>query len=137
MKTKKNQQTKATITLSESKLEELVTKIVAKRLNEEASFNAIRTLTIKAQDAALKFENDIVKTLGLVDPNAMSDVEQDLYATVMADLHQTFATAVANAAKTVARLPKAPEEGKADPGRQPKQQSASVTTVKKDLPTLS
>lgn len=122
-----------TITLTEAKLEELVTKIVAKRLNEEASFNAIRQLTVDAQHAALKFENDIVKALNLVDPNTMDDVAQDVYATVMADLHQTFANAVANAARQVSRLPKNPTQ---DKPADAKRASQPATAVKKDLPTL-
>lgn len=131
-------QTKKTVTLTEKALEDLVSKIVAKRLNEDASFNAIRQLTVDAQHAALKFENDIVKALNLVDPNSMGDVEQDVYAHVMADLHQTFANAVANAARAVARLPKNPTQDKgadSGAGKRPAASSHSAA-VKKDLPTL-
>lgn len=136
---KKSQNNPATkqrqmVTISEAKLEELITKIVAKRLNEDSSFNAIRTLTVDAQHAALKFENDIVKALNLVDPNTMGEVEQDVYAHVMADLHQTFANAVANAARAVSRLPKNPTQDK--PQDKSKAGSSPVTAVKKDLPTL-
>lgn len=127
---------KKMVTLTETKLEELITKIVAKRLNEDANFNAIRTLTIKAQETALKFEDEIVKMLNVVDPNQMSDVQQDLYATVMADLHQTFATSVANAAKAVSRLPKNPEEQKPAKKTPALGSQQPAAAVKKDLPTL-
>jgi len=132
----KNTKKKSMVTLTEAKLEELVTKIVVKRLNEEASFNAIRQLTVDAQHSALKFENDIVKALNLVDPNTMGDVEQDVYATVMADLHQTFANAVANAARQVARLPKNPTQDKPADAKRGAGASQPATAVKKDLPTL-
>lgn len=125
---------KSTITITEAKLEELVSKIVARRLNEDANFNAIRSLTIRAQEAALKFEDDIVKQLNVVDPNQMNDVQQDVYAHVMADLHQTFATAVANAAKAVSRLPKNPTEEK--PARK-SPGSPQPDAARKDLPTLA
>lgn len=125
------------ITLTESALEELVYKIVARRLDEDASFNAIRALTVDAQHAALKFENDIVKALNLIDPNSMGEVEQDVYAHVMADLHQTFANAVANAARAVARLPKNPTQDKADSNAGARRQgSMQISAAKKDLPTL-
>lgn len=125
---------KQMVTISEAKLEELITKIVAKRLNEDSSFNAIRTLTVDAQHAALKFENDIVKALNLVDPNTMGEVEQDVYAHVMADLHQTFANAVANAARAVSRLPKNPTQDK--PQDKSSKAAPAANAVKKDLPTL-
>jgi hypothetical protein len=124
------------VTLSEAKLEELITKIVAKRLNEDANFNAIRTLTIKAQETALKFEDELVKMLNVIDPNQMNDVQQDVYAHVMADLHQAFATSVANAAKAVSRLPKNPVEEKPSKKTSAPGSSQPATAVKKDLPTL-
>lgn len=122
--------------LTEDKLKRLVSLMVERKiqvLKEGKKFQAIRSLTIQAQQTAMKFEKDIVDALELKDPDELSDDEQQIYAQAMADMHSKMIEAVVHAAEVVKNLserqPETKKTGKAS-------SVASGNTVEKDLPTL-
>lgn len=124
--------------LTEDKLKRLVSLMVERKiqvLKEGKKFQAIRSLTIQAQQTAMKFEEDIVDALELKDPDELSDDEQQIYAQAMADMHSKMIEAVVHASEVVKNLserqkePETKKTGKAS-------SVASGNTVEKDLPTL-
>jgi len=124
--------------LTEDKLKRLVSLMVERKiqvLKEGKKFQAIRSLTIQAQQTAMKFEEDIVDALELKDPDELSDDEQQIYAQAMADMHSKMIEAVVHASEVVKNLserqkePETKNAGKAS-------SAASGNTVEKDLPTL-
>jgi len=124
--------------MTEEKLKKLVSLMVERKillLKEGAKFQAIRSLTIQAQQAALKFEDSMVDSLDLVDPDEMPDEEQQIYSQAMADMHSKVIEAVVHAAEVVKNLKTKPNEEK-DSKKSEKNSAASGDTVRKPLPTL-
>lgn len=104
-------------------------------LKEGKKFQAIRSLTIQAQQTAMKFEEDIVDALELKEPDELSDDEQQIYAQAMADMHSKMIEAVVHASEVVKNL----SERQKEPETKKTGKSSSVAvgnTVEKDLPTL-
>ena len=104
-------------------------------LKEGKKFQAIRSLTIQAQQTAMKFEEDIVDALELKEPDELSDGEQQIYAQAMADMHSKMIEAVVHASEVVKNL----SERQKEPETKKTGKSSSVAagnTVEKDLPTL-
>lgn len=124
--------------LTEEKLKRLVSLMVERKiqvLKEGKKFQAIRSLTIQAQQTAMKFEEDIVDALELKEPDELSDDEQQIYAQAMADMHSKMIEAVVHAAEVVKNL----SERQKEPETKKSSKSSSVATgntVEKDLPTL-
>jgi hypothetical protein len=101
--------------LTEEKLQKLVSLMVDRKiimLKEGAKFQAIRSLTIHAQQAAMKFEEEIVDSLKLKDPDDLCDEEQSVYAQAMADMHAKMIEAVVHAAHVLKHLSSKPLEDK-------------------------
>lgn len=135
------QMTKKKPQISDEKLQRLVSLVVEKKilqLKEGKKFQAIRSLTIQAQQAAMKFEETMVDTLELVDPDELTDEEQRVYSQAMADMHSKVIEAVVHASEVLKNLsskpqePETPKKGKAQPEAQP-----VAPSVSKDLPTLT
>jgi len=127
--------------LTEEKLQRLVSLMVEKKiilLKEGKKFQAIRSLTIEAQTAAKRFEDSMVKTLGLVDPDEMPDEAQQIYAQAMSDLHSKFIEAVVHAANVLKHLPEDQSLKADDAPKKPasKPVTGTSSTVHRDLPTL-
>jgi hypothetical protein len=127
--------------LTEEKLQRLVSLMVEKKiilLKEGKKFQAIRSLTIEAQTAAKRFEDSMVKTLGLVDPDEMPDEAQQIYAQAMSDLHSKFIEAVVHAANVLKHLPEDQSLKADDTPKKPasKPAAGASSTVHRDLPTL-
>jgi chemotaxis response regulator CheB len=124
--------------LTEEKLKRLVSLMVERKiqvLKEGKKFQAIRSLTIQAQQTAMKFEEDIVDALELKEPDELSDDEQQIYAQAMADMHSKMIEAVVHASEVVKNL----SERQKEPETKKTGKSSSVAagnTVEKDLPTL-
>ena len=124
--------------LTEEKLQKLVSLMVERKiqvLKEGKKFQAIRSLTIQAQQTAMKFEEDIVEALDLKEPDDLSDEEQVVYAQAMADMHSKMIEAVVHAAEVVKNLSERQKEVETKKSAK----SSSVVagnTVEKDLPTL-
>ena len=124
--------------LTEEKLQKLVSLMVERKiqvLKEGKKFQAIRSLTIQAQQTAMKFEEDIVEALDLKEPDDLSDEEQVVYAQAMADMHSKMIEAVVHAAEVVKNLSERQKEAETKKSAK----SSSVVagnTVEKDLPTL-
>lgn len=124
--------------ITEEKLKKLVSLMVERKilmLKEGQKFQAIRSLTIQAQQAAMKFEDSMLDALDLEDPDEMSDEEQTIYSQAMADMHSKIIEAVVHAAEVVKNLKNKPAEPEAK-DKAPKSAVASGNTVQKDLPTL-
>ena len=120
--------------ITEAKLQKLVSLMVERKiemLKEGKKFQAIRSLTIQAQQTAMKFEEDIVDALEIKDPDELTDDEQQIYAQAMADMHSKMIEAVVHAAEVVKNLSSRPEEKDVK-----KSKLASGNTVEKPLPTL-
>lgn len=99
--------------LTEEKLKKLVSLMVEKKillLKEGVKFQAIRSLTIEAQQAAMKFEENMVDALDLQDPDEMDDDQQQIYSQTMADMHSKVIGAVVEAANVLKHLPTAKKE---------------------------
>lgn len=101
-------------------------------IKEGKKFQAIRSLTIQAQQTAMKFEEDIVDALALKDPDELTDEEQKIYAQAMADMHSKMIEAVVHAAEVVKNLSERPQ----NEDKKGKSKVASGNTVEKPLPTL-
>ena len=120
--------------ITEAKLQKLVSLMVERKiemLKEGKKFQAIRSLTIQAQQTAMKFEEDIVDALQIKEPDELTDEEQQIYAQAMADMHSKMIEAVVHAAEVVKNLTSRPEEKDTK-----KSKLASGNTVEKPLPTL-
>lgn len=127
--------------LTEDKLKKLVSLMVDRKilmLKEGKKFQAIRSLTIQAQQAAMKFEEDMVDALDLKEPDELSDDEQQIYAQAMSDMHAKMIEAVVHAAEVLKNLSSRPEEPEvaAKKGAAGKTPASSGNTVEKPLPTL-
>ena len=126
--------------LTEAKLQKLVSLMVERKiqmLKEGKKFQAIRSLTIQAQQPAMKFEEDMVEALDLKEPDDLCDEEQIVYAQAMADMHSKMIEAVVHAAEVLKNLSerqKEPEVKKS--GKSAASAVAAGNTVEKDLPTL-
>lgn len=124
--------------LTEAKLQRLVSLMVERKiqmLKEGKKFQAIRSLTIQAQQTAMKFEEEIVEALELKEPDELTDDEQQIYAQAMADMHSKIIEAVVHASEVVKNL----SERQKEPEKKGKASSSGVAsgnTVTKDLPTL-
>ena len=121
--------------ITEAKLQKLVSLMVDRKiemLKEGKKFQAIRSLTIQAQQTAMKFEEDIVDALALKDPDELTDEEQKIYAQAMADMHSKMIEAVVHAAEVVKNLSERPQ----NEDKKGKSKLALGNTVEKPLPTL-
>jgi len=125
--------------LTEEKLKRLVSLMVERKiemLKEGKKFQAIRSLTIQAQQTAMKFEEDIVDALDLKDPDELSDSEQQIYAQAMADMHSKMIEAVVHASEVVKNLSERQKQPETKKSGKASSSAASGNTVEKDLPTL-
>lgn len=124
--------------MTEEKLQKLVSLMVERKilmLKEGKKFQAIRSLTIQAQQTAMKFEEAMVDALDLKEPDDLSDEEQVVYAQAMADMHSKIIEAVVHAAEVLKNLSERPEEPETKKSSK-SSSSFSGNTVEKDLPTL-
>ena len=120
--------------ITENKLKKLVSLMVERKiemLKEGKKFQAIRSLTIQPQETAMKFEEEIIDSLGIKEPDELPDEEQKIYAQAMADMHAKMIEAVVHAAEVVKMLSERLEEKEVK-----KSKLASGNTVEKPLPTL-
>ena len=126
--------------IEREKLKKLVSLLVEKRklmLQEGKKFQAIRSLTIQAQQAAMKFEEEILDALNVKNPDDLPDSEQQVYAQAMADMHSKIIEAVVHAAEVVKTLSEKPLEEKPAKGKSAgSTASPTANTVNRPLPTL-
>lgn len=105
--------------MKKSKLKELVFENLIKEYSAKTStdpvqqqrniqfFRAARVLKMEAQRAALDFEDQIVKQMGLQDPDQMDGTSQRVYHQVTERMHTEVAAAVMKAINGLGSLPKA------------------------------
>ena len=99
--------------LTDKKLKKLVSLMVENKiqlLKEGKKLQAIRSLTIEAQQAAMKFEENMLDSLDTMNPDEMEDEYQQIYSQAMADFHSKFIEAVVHAANILKDLPTKPKE---------------------------
>ena len=75
-------------------------------LKELAQYTAVRNLQVNAESAALKFEEQIVKELGLIHPDKMDPISQRVYHQATTKLMQVFRSAVVDTVREMQGLPK-------------------------------
>ena len=75
-------------------------------LNELAAYTALRNLQVQAEEAALKFEEQIVKQLGLIHPDKMDPVAQRVYHQATTKLMTVFRSAIVDTVQEMQGLPK-------------------------------
>ena len=129
--------------IERTKLKRLVTLLMEKRkllplIQEGKKFQAVRSLTIQAQQAAMKFEEEILDALNIKNPDDLDDHEQQVYAQAMADMHSKIIEAVVHASEVVKTLSEKPLEEKPAKGKAASSSSPAATgnTVNQSLPTL-
>ena len=110
VKTKNMKTTKSTTSrtnIIKEFIQEETNKEFIKQLNEEATdFTAVRQLRHQATDMAMKFEDTIVKLLGLKHPDNMDPNSQQHYLTAVQDMTRKFLAAVTDAVSALRPLPK-------------------------------
>ena len=125
--------------MTEQKLKKLVSLLVEHKiqmLKEGHKMQAIRSLSIQAQQAALKFEETMLDALEVNNPDELSPDEQRIYSQAMNDMHSKIIEAVTEAAGVIQHLQTRPkEEDKAKKAKAAPKAETSAT-VHKDLPTL-
>lgn len=100
----------ATKKIQINELKEIIRKEFLAQMNEATKFTATRRLTILARKASMDFESEIVKELGLADPDSMDEQAQKIYYHAMKKLEASFISAVVDAVKEVENLPKEEDE---------------------------
>lgn len=89
--------------ITKKQLQEMVkaavkTQLVTQPINEGAgNFMSRRELLNKARDASFKFENEIIKTLDLEDPNTMPIEKRTEFLRIMRVMEKEIVKAVAGA----------------------------------------
>lgn len=124
---------------TKDKLKRLVSLMVERKillLKEGKKFQAIRSLTIQAQQAAMKFEDSMVDALELAEPDEMDDDEQRIYSQAMSDMHSKVIEAVVHAADVIKHLKSRPTEQPTTKTKTSSSSAAAGNTVEKPLPTL-
>jgi hypothetical protein len=124
--------------ITEEKIKRLVSLLVERKiqmLKEGHKMQAIRSLSIQAQQAALKFEESMLDALEITDPDELSPDEQRIYSQAMNDMHSKIIEAVTEAAGVVQHLQGRVKENEAAKKAKPKT-AETAGTVQKDLPTL-
>lgn len=71
-----------------------------------STFDAERSLGIKAKTLGLEFEKDMIKELDLIAPNQMDGNSQKIYKETMDSFHDKFVAAVVDAVNAIKILPK-------------------------------
>jgi hypothetical protein len=125
--------------LKEEKLKKIVSLMVDRKmeiLKEGAKFQAIRSLTIQAQQTAMKFEEEMVDSLEIKSPDDLPDDEQAVYAQAMADMHAKMIEAVVHAANVLKSLSSKPKEEAAPKKKQASTSSPALDQTVKDLTAI-
>lgn len=101
-------------TLSETEIRSLIRKKILEQqmIKEGSNISAVRALINQASDSALSFENNIVKTLGLLVVDEMDVNSQRIYLDAMEAMKKKIVSAVIDAVRDVENLPKPQEDAK-------------------------
>jgi hypothetical protein len=92
--------------ITEKELKEMITEAVKAKLNEDINFSAKRNVILAAQHASVSFENEIIKTFGLVHPDKLPAKLQQHYYMVVKEMEQGIVEAVEVAVRELVRFPK-------------------------------
>ena len=95
--------------ISEKELREIVKKAVKSKLTEATDFSARRRILLKAREASMDFEDQIVDYLDLTKPDEMGDDQQRVYHAIAKKMETKIVNAVAETIIELSRsnLPKA------------------------------
>lgn len=92
--------------INKSQLAEAVTSAVKKVILESSHFTAMRQIEHAAADTSMQFEQNIVKALGLVNPDSMPPEAQQSYYQIVTKMKDGIKSSVMDAAKALAAFPK-------------------------------
>ena len=95
--------------VKKTELQEMVRKIVQKKLFEGTDFSARRRVAALAKNASMEFENTIVSELGVVHPDQLSEPLQRKYYEIVKTMESEI---VKSAMDAVSRLTMFPKEDK-------------------------
>jgi hypothetical protein len=95
------------IKMTEDELRGLVRESLKKRfLKESATLSAKRKLTLLAKEHSMDFEEKIVNTLNLVDPDTLDEELQKQYVSVVEKMQSSVVAAVQEAVSKLATFPR-------------------------------
>lgn len=102
----------AKVKITETELRQLVRESLKKRfekapLNESLALSAKRKLTLSAKEHTMDFEKKIVDTLGLTDPDELSEELQRQYIDIVEEMQNRVVSAVQEAVAKLATFPRA------------------------------
>jgi hypothetical protein len=89
--------------ITKGELKQMIQEAVQGQLNEAGDFMSRRELLNKARDASFKFEQEIIKTLDLEDPNNMPPEKRKEFLHIARAMEKRIVKAVAHAIITIAR----------------------------------
>lgn len=101
--------------ISDKELRMMVREAVQKKvaqLREASDFSARRQIVHSAESASMDFENEIVGLLNLVRPDDLSPALQKHYYLAVETMKKKIVSAVMEATRDLARLPKVESEQK-------------------------
>lgn len=81
---------------TKKQLTEIVKGSIKQLVKESNDFMGRRELLNKARDASFKFENDIIKTLDLEDPNKMTPEQRKEFLQIMRTMEKRIVKSVAH-----------------------------------------
>ena len=95
--------------ITKEELNKIISEAVKKKiasLNESSDFTAKRKIVHSAQNASMEFEGEIKSLLGLVEPDQLPPNLQRKYLEIAESMKQSVVTAVAEAVKQFATMPR-------------------------------
>ena len=95
--------------ISEKELRKMIREVIQKKvatLKERSALSAKRWVVHAAEKASMYFEKDIVKTLGLSDPDEYPVEFQKRYYAVVEEMKNDIVKAVTKAARELVKFPK-------------------------------
>lgn len=98
-----------TITITQSQLKEMVTKVVKARIQESMGGNPImakREIIALMDSTSRNFEHEIIKTFNLQNPDMLAPELQRKYLEVVETMKQRLVTAAMDAVKELVAFPK-------------------------------
>lgn len=81
--------------ITEKALKEVIQKAVKKHLTESSDFTARRKILLKAREASMDFEDQIVDYLDLMKPDDMPEEQQRVYHAIAKKMESRIVNAVA------------------------------------------
>lgn len=129
----------AKVTITEAELRALVRESLKKKLgqtplNESLALSAKRKLTLSAKEHTMDFEKKIVDTLGLTDPDELSEELQKQYIEIVEEMQNRVVAAVQEAVAKLATFPR--EDGTEPKATSPVNPRSSIPRPQASIPKI-